>query len=68
MEKFFTDLFGGNNGLASNYGGVGTYATFTGTDGSKIGLNKDAYDAAIQILFINRLLSVSHSHRTLSLF
>ena len=47
MREYFKNLFGGNNGLASNYGGVGTYATFTGTDGSKIGLNKDAYDAAI---------------------
>ena len=45
--EYFTNLFGGNNGLASSYGGVGTYATFTGTDGSKIGLNKDAYNAAI---------------------
>ncbi len=45
--EYFTNLFGGNNGLASNYGGGGTYATFTGTDGSKIGLNKDAYNAAI---------------------
>ena len=45
--EYFTNLFGGNNGLASSYGGGGTYATFTGTDGSKIGLNKDAYNAAI---------------------
>ena len=45
--EYFTNLFGGNNGLASNYGGGGTYATFTGTDGSKIGLNQDAYNAAI---------------------
>ena len=45
--EYFTNLFGGNNGLASNYGGSGTYATFTGTDGSKIGLNKDAYNAAM---------------------
>ena len=46
--EFFTNLFGwGNNGLASKYGGIGEYATYTGTDGSKIGLNKDAYNAAI---------------------
>ena len=45
--EYFTNLFGGNNGLASSYGGGGTYATFTGTDGSKIGLNKDAYNAAM---------------------
>ena len=45
--EYFKNLFGGNNGLASSYGGGGTYATFTGTDGSKIGLNKDAYNAAI---------------------
>ena len=55
MEKFFTDLFGGNNGLASSYGGVGTYATLTGTDGSKIGLNKDAYDAAISNGYVDGL-------------
>ena len=55
MEKFFTDLFGGNNGLASSYGGGGTYATFTGTDGSKIGLNKDAYDAAISNGYVDEL-------------
>ena len=45
--EYFTNLFGGNNGLAYSYVGGGTYATFTGTDGSKIGLNKDAYNAAI---------------------
>ena len=45
--EYFKNLFGGNNGLASSYGGGGTYATFTGTDGSKIGLNKDAYNAAM---------------------
>lgn len=45
--EYFKNLFGWNNGLASSYGGGGTYATFTGTDGSKIGLNKDAYNAAI---------------------
>ena len=45
--EYFTNLFGWNNGLASNFGGTGTYATFTGTDGSKIGLNQDAYNAAI---------------------
>ena len=45
--EYFTNLFGGNNGLASNTGGLGTYATFTGTDGSITGLSKEAYDAAI---------------------
>lgn len=46
--EYFTNWFGGgNNGLASKYGGIGDYATYTGTDGSKIGLNREAYDAAI---------------------
>ena len=53
--EYFTNLFGGNNGLASSYGGSGTYATFTGTDGSKIGLNKDAYDAAIANGYVDGL-------------
>ena len=45
--EFFTNLFGGSNSSASNAGGLGTYATFKGTDGSLTGLSKEAYDAAI---------------------
>ena len=45
--EYFKNLFGGNNSLASNTGGLGTYATFTGTDGSITGLSEDAYKAAI---------------------
>ena len=53
--EYFTNLFGGNNGLASNFGGTGTYATFTGTDGSKIGLDKAAYDSAISNVHVDGL-------------
>ena len=45
--EYFKNLFGGNNSPASNTGGLGTYATFTGTDGSKVGLSEEAYKAAI---------------------
>ena len=45
--EYFKNLFGGNNSSASNAGGLGTYATFTGTDGLLTGLSKEAYDAAI---------------------
>ena len=45
--EFFTNLFGGNSNTASEAGGLGTYATFTGTNGVKTGLSKEAYDAAI---------------------
>ena len=45
--EYFKNLFGGNNSPASNTGGLGTYATFTGTDGSITGLSEDAYKAAI---------------------
>ena len=44
---YFANLFGGSNSSASNAGGLGTYATFTGADGIKTGLSKEAYDAAI---------------------
>ena len=53
--EYFTNLFGGNNGLASNFGGTGTYATFTGTDGSKIGLDKAAYDSIISNGYVDGL-------------
>ena len=45
--EYFKNLFGGNNSSASNAGGLGTYATFKGADGSLTGLSKEAYDAAI---------------------
>ena len=45
--EYFKNMFGGNNSPASNTGGLGTYATFTGTDGSITGLSEDAYKAAI---------------------
>ena len=45
--EYFKNMFGGNSSQASNTGGLGTYATFTGTDGSITGLSKEAYDAAI---------------------
>ena len=45
--EYFKNLFGGYNSPASNTGGLGTYATFTGTDGSITGLSEDAYKAAI---------------------
>lgn len=45
--EYFKNLFGGNNSPAANTGGLGTYATFKGTDGSITGLSEDAYKAAI---------------------
>ena len=45
--EYFKNLFGVNNSSASNAGGLGTYATFKGADGSLTGLSKEAYDAAI---------------------
>ena len=45
--EYFKNLFGGNNSSASNAGGLGTYASFKGADGSLTGLSKEAYDAAI---------------------
>ena len=45
--EYFKNLFGGYNSPVSNTGGLGTYATFMGTDGSITGLSKEAYDAAI---------------------
>ena len=45
--EYFKNMFGGNSSPASNTGGLGTYATFTGTDGSITGLSEDAYKAAI---------------------
>ena len=45
--EYFKNLFEGNNSSASNTGGLGTYATFKGADGSLTGLSKEAYDAAI---------------------
>ena len=45
--EYFANLFRGNSNTASNAGGLGTYATFKGADGSLTGLSKEAYDAAI---------------------
>lgn len=53
--EYFKNLFGGNNSPASNAGGLGTYATFTGTDGSITGLSEDAYKAAISGGYVDGL-------------
>lgn len=53
--EYFKNLFGGNNSPASNAGGLGTYATFTGTDGSITGLSEDAYKSAISGGYVDGL-------------
>lgn len=45
--EYFKNLFGGNDSPVSNAGGLGTYATMKGTDGSVVGLSQEAYNSAI---------------------